>query len=430
MRQYFALLCLLIAPLAASAQANDAFNSATTISLDGGSLSGTTVDATAQAGEEGISGFAYGKSVWFRFTTIERTRFNAKTEGSSFDTTLALYRGANVSETRLIAGNDDSTAAVRWSEIDVTVPPGSYWLAIDGFNGTSGSYSLGWQTLRSVVAILVPSNDNFAAATTLTLGENGATALVNNSVATLESGEPSVGTRSVWHKFTAARTQSMRARVIDSQFDSQIDVYTGTTLGSLTSVASNDDIDFVGGDLESEVGFNVNQGTQYFVRVAGRDNGHGGAKLVVAPAKATALSGLDAAYGGTWWNPVRDGEGVLIDIADHPDPASQELFLFFTWYTYDPNGNPVYLAGGVPRSAITAATGDITIPVVTTRGGRFGAAFNAAAVVRDPWGSVTLNYRNCGRLDLTYTPTVTGWGAPSTIRLERTLARAPGLTCP
>lgn len=426
------LLLLLFcgASFAAHAQVNDAFSSPTSISPDGGITTGSTSAATGQLGEAGISHHAYGKSVWFRLVTPMDLRFNAKTEGSSYDTTLALYRGANISEARLVSGNDDVNGSALWSEIDVNLSSGTYWLAIDGYAGASGNYSLAWQTISTPVMLATPPGDNFANAVVLNLGEGGTTTVAFNQAATLETGEPGAGQRSVWYRFVAPRSDRLRIRTVDSQFDSHIEVYTGSTLGTLGSVSVNDDIEFTGGDLESEVLIDASADVTYYVRLTARVFTYGSTKLVLAPAKVTGMTNLDAAFGGTWWNPLRDGEGVLIEVGDHPSPSSHELFLFFTWYTYDPNGNPVYLAGGATRPITVAATTDLTFPVVTTRGARFGAAFNSANVVRDPWGTVTLRYYNCNQMDLIYAPTVTGWGASSTIRLERTLSRGPALSCP
>jgi hypothetical protein len=90
----------------------------------------------------------------------------------------------------------------------------------------------------------------------------------------------------------------------------------------------------------------------------------------------------------------------------------------------------VYLVGSTARNRTEALSNDIVIPLVRTRGARFGANFNSAQVVREAWGTVTLRYRNCGQMQLAYAPTLPGWGAPGVINLERILARGPGSTCP
>ena len=424
------ILALCIASSAAQAQVNDPFNTPTDISPAGGTTTGSTTAATAQLGEVGLSSYAFGKSVWYRLNTPTDLRFNAKTEGSSYDTTLALYRGANISEARLIAGNDDVGGGPLWSEIDVEIPSGTYWLAVDGFGGAGGNYSLAWQTISTPIMLAPPPGDNFASAVPLTLGQGGTVTVAFNQAATAEAGEPGSGQRSVWYRFTAPRTERLRIRTIDSQFDSHVEVYTGAALGALAAVAVNDDVEYTGGDLESELVFDATGGTVYHVRLAGRSFTYGSTKLVLAPAKVTGTTTLDAAFSGIWLNPLRDGEGVLLEVADLPPPSSPDQFVFFSWYTYDPNGNPVYLVGGGNRALAEAVTTTLTFPVVTTRGARFGSAFNPANVIRDPWGTVTLRFYNCNQMDLTYTPTVAGWGAAATIRLERALSRAPGLTCP
>lgn len=423
------ICCALLLAWPLASQANDNFNTPTTLSPSGGTLTGSTAGATAHLGETGVSGFAYARSHWFRITSTSNFRFNAKTEGSDFDTTLAVYAGSNVSELRLVAGNDDF-APNRWSQVDVNLLAGSYWVAIDGFNNATGNYTLSWQTETSITVSPVSSNDAFASASTLAAAETGSVALINNLTATLEAGEPALGGRSLWFRYTPTRSGNHRVYSLDSSYDPALQVYTGSALNALALVDAVDDIDGPNGNLESAVEFNAVAGTTYHIRLTAIGGTAGIGKLVAAPATVTGLPALDATYGGTWWNPLRDGEGVLLEIADHPVPTSNEQFVFFSWYTYDPDGNPVYLVGGTPRNPTEALSNDIVIPVVRTRGARFGANFNSAQVVREAWGTVTLRYRNCGQMQLAYAPTLAGWGAPGTINLERILARGPGATCP
>lgn len=423
-----ALYLALALPLCA--QANDNFNAPTTLAFAGGQLTGSTATATAQTGEAGISAYAYGRSYWFRITSTSNFRFNAKTEGSDFDTTLAVYAGANLSEARLVAGNDDFASPNRWSQVDVNLTAGTYWVAVDGYNNATGNYTLSWQTQTSTTLSPINANDSFANAATLSVADNGSVALINNLTASLEAGEPALGDRSLWYRFTPTRSGFYRIRTMDSTYDAALQVFTGNALNALTQVEIRDDVDYINGNLEAEIELSASAGTTYYVRLTSISSTTGVGKLVIAPSKVTGLPDVDATFGGTWWNPLRDGEGVLLEIADHPAPTSNDQFVFFTWYTYDPDGNPVYLVGGTTRNPTEALTADIVIPVVRTRGARFGASFNSAQVVREAWGTVTLRYRNCGQMVLTYAPTLPGWGGNGTINLERTLARGPGMTCP
>jgi hypothetical protein len=65
-----------------------------------------------------------------------------KTQGSSFDTLLAVYTGSSVSALNSIAANDDVPGAL-WSQVDLAVSAGTtYRVAVDGFNQSSGAVAV------------------------------------------------------------------------------------------------------------------------------------------------------------------------------------------------------------------------------------------------------------------------------------------------
>src|ERR1700722_5620428 len=102
----------LAAGLAAAATAvaqptNDNFVNATIISGFVGTTNGTTVGATAELGEPVHAGTGGGKSIWYRWTSPINGAMIFNTEGSSFDTVLAVYTGNSVSDLSLVAANDD-----------------------------------------------------------------------------------------------------------------------------------------------------------------------------------------------------------------------------------------------------------------------------------------------------------------------------------
>ncbi len=98
---------------------------------------------------------------------------------------------------------------------------------------------------------------------------------------------------------------------------------------------------------------------------------------------------------GAWFNPQRDGEGIVIEELGRPigvDPIQpiEQRKVLVTWYTYappgDPNPGPRWLIGLGYRTSQGVHVPSMTI----TRGARFGAAFNPADVVRSDWGSLSL----------------------------------------
>ncbi|MHC5540210.1 S8 family serine peptidase, partial [Singulisphaera rosea] len=64
------------------------------------------------------------------------------TAGSNFDTTLGVYTGSAVSSLTTVAANDDATG-VHTSSVTFNAVAGRvYQIAVDGWDGTSGSIKL------------------------------------------------------------------------------------------------------------------------------------------------------------------------------------------------------------------------------------------------------------------------------------------------
>src|ERR1035437_946487 len=142
-----AVLALLAlgAGVSAAAQVNDNFASATVITGVSGATSGSTVGATKEPGEPNHAGNAGGASVWFNWVAPANGTVTFNTEGSSFDTLLGVYIGTSVSTLSLVASNDDvlypdTTSAVTFVAVSGT----EYRIAVDGYSGVSGSYTLAW----------------------------------------------------------------------------------------------------------------------------------------------------------------------------------------------------------------------------------------------------------------------------------------------
>lgn len=119
----------------------------------------------------------------------------------------------------------------------------------------------------------VPANDNLSNATTVTLGSNNSATLKGfNTNATKESGEPNhagdTGGHSVWWKWTPTTGGDASIDTRGSYFDTTLAVYTGSTVSSLTQVASQDDIN-PGVVQASFVSFVAKANTTYWIAVDG-----------------------------------------------------------------------------------------------------------------------------------------------------------------
>ncbi|MGK7944721.1 MAG: hypothetical protein AB4058_09655, partial [Microcystaceae cyanobacterium] len=109
------------------------------------------------------------------------------------------------------------------------------------------------------------SNDNFADSVVLEGDVVNTTG--SNVDYTEESGEPyqSGSINSAWWNWTADTNGIVTIDTNGSNFDTYLSVFTGDSLGSLTTIAQNDD--YYG--LQSLVSFNVTAGTTYQIAVDG-----------------------------------------------------------------------------------------------------------------------------------------------------------------
>ena len=110
-----------------------------------------------------------------------------------------------------------------------------------------------------------PRNDAFSSAPMIS-GPSGRTT-GSNTGATVETGEPGLGSRSVWWQWRAPSSGTVTIDTAGSNFDTTLGVYTGTRVDALRTLAENFRDDAVGG--QSRVTLDVRAGTIYRLRVAG-----------------------------------------------------------------------------------------------------------------------------------------------------------------
>lgn len=156
-----------------------------------------------------------------------------------------------------------------------------------------------------------PVNDAFASAT-LASGATGAAGGTNVD-GTKQAGEPdhagNDGGASVWWRWTAPRSGQLFVSTAGSSFDTVLAVYTGSSVGSLTERASNDD---TGGLTTSQVGgIAVTSGTTYRIAVDGYDGGSG------AASGSVALS---------WWMPATVGPTPFASWGAYVDRQCLDFF--------------------------------------------------------------------------------------------------------
>jgi hypothetical protein len=121
---------------------------------------------------------------------------------------------------------------------------------------------------------------------------------------------------------------------------------------------------------------------------------------------------------GSWFLFARDGEGYNIEITG--DDLDPQLLAYF--YTYDDDGNQMWLVGSGPANGDTAV-----VPVQVTSGPDYGA-YDPADVLREDWGTLTFKFTSKDTGTVVRASTMAGFGT-TTVDIDR-LTSVTGLACP
>ncbi len=255
-----AVLNLATVPLIAP---NDNFENATVLTGSSAQSVGSNVTANRQSGEPRHLNQISGRSIWWSWTAPFAGRLMVNTNGSQFDTTLAVYTGGSLAALTLVGSNDNGGNATN-SALSLAVRAGvTYMIAVEGANNTAGVAVL---NLRLVVP---PANDNLASAQRI-LGISPRVTGTNVG-ASKESGEPNhaavPGGSSVWYRWQAPQTGRVRISTEGSQFDTIIAVYTPNSSNLLVGIAANDNENFL--TATSATSFTATANVSYWIAVEG-----------------------------------------------------------------------------------------------------------------------------------------------------------------
>jgi hypothetical protein len=261
---------------------------------------------------------------------------------------------------------DVYAAGLPCQYIDVTdVNPGTYILQlVVNPAGLIKESNTNNNVTTNLVTILPdclspPTNDSFS--TPMVLLNSPATVSEYNSCATTQTGEPNhagnSGGHSVWFNWTPTSNQVATITTKKSDFDTLLAVYTGSSITSLTLVASNDDISTI--VHQSSVSFSAQAGTTYQIAVDGYAGAVGTVVLNINPpanddfAGAWTLAGMS---GGT--------NGYTIGASKEPgEPAhASDVGGHSVWYNWiAPASGPVNFntVGSSFDTTLAVYTGDV-----------------------------------------------------------------------
>ncbi len=407
------MFAVLAALPAASAQAappaNDAFADAQVVRV-GDRVTGTTVEATAQAGEPAPSDPSHTHSVWYRLTPSAAETLRIDTCSAGPWSELTIYTGTGLGD--LTATPLTRTGCNSGSRVYVSVAAATtYYLRVAGYD-PGGAIAL------SVARPQAPANDNFENAQPV-----GRPAQITGSTvdATVQPGEPEPpmfggSGHSVWYKLAATTSDVVRASTAEGPFGAMVAVYTGDAVNRLTEVGSE------GGPSgqRTRMFFATTPGTTYYIAVRGYGDAASDFRLELsAPDPPSAppdvpippappcspdptlitYSGTHAAGGTVCIRITKDGTGVAWFSATNipgdrctipwfsevmynlPAPLADRRFTFGSPHTR--------LSGSFPTNRGARGTLQVTQRPVTGPCHSAPIAWTATTTGTPPWADVT-----------------------------------------
>ncbi len=187
-----------------------------------------------------------------------------------------------------------------------------------------------------------PSNNCFA--TPIAASGSSYQNTQSTSGATTESGEPApcgnIGA-TVWYTYAPAASGTITVETTGSNYDTVVASYTGSTLGTLTNVACNDDISST--NTASKITFSGTSGTTYRIQAGGYNAATGSLTLkITGPSGTPSCSGGPsnncfsspiAASGSSYQN-TQSTSGATTESGE---PAPCGSIGATVWYTYAPS---------------------------------------------------------------------------------------------
>jgi Kelch motif protein len=111
---------------------------------------------------------------------------------------------------------------------------------------------------------------------------------------------------------------------------------------------------------------------------------------------------ITPAYSGSWFGPERSGEGFTLQILDGKAHA--------LWFTYPPAGSEAQQAWIYAQDGVIDGDTVRFTNTYTTRGPKFGAQYDPAALQLIPWGTLEFRFSGCNSGQVTFSGPQ-GWGS-------------------
>ncbi len=331
-----------------------------------------TTDGPDESGTCG--GASVENDVWFAYTASCNGEVTASLCGSSYDTMLAVYEGADCPTSATAIACDDEACGNNRSEVTFAAAAGTvYLLRVGGFEGATGT---GVLSLDCATPFDDCSNPGALADGTTPFETIGAaTDGPDEPGGCSKSGYTQIGA-DVWYVYTAACTGTVTVGACGADFDTKLAVYAGDGCPSSGEALACGD-DECG--TASEVTFVAMTGSEYLVRVGGHDEASGTGSLTVScdPFVLDECQGID----GVDKLRVNFDNGLS---SEHVVTVDAEGPIFMDMALPDAGGNGkffVHMNVGAPsestRIELGAGLGPMCHPILTSQGATPVAVWNA-----------------------------------------------------
>lgn len=264
---------------------NDFFADTTALSGTSAAITGTNVDATLESGEETCC-FIH-RTVWYQWTAPKTANYRIELCGSSYNTSLKVWKGTAVNALEKAAENDDDAGCgpdgTRSRLTFIAFAGQRYEFQVGAPNDTAAG------TISGSIALVSPPNDFFADAAPL----SGGTVAINgtNVDASIEAGEETCcfTAATVWFRWTAPTTGGYTIDTCGSSFNTYLKVYKGPAIASLEKVAENDDAAACSAAPDrSAATFTAAAGTVYLIQIGSAKDPRGTIAGSIKPSATTA----------------------------------------------------------------------------------------------------------------------------------------------
>ncbi len=142
-------------------------------------------------------------------------------------------------------------------------------------------------------------------------------------------------------------------------------------------------------------------GVDAYQRASQFFNGQANESIDMDPEMPTQSPAGSGVFSGSWFDPSHNGEGWVVEVLDDKSAV-------IYWFTYDEDGNQIWLFGVAQRVGNTLAA-----HMQRTSGPMFGPEFDPDAVVLENWGTLAITFQNCNSARVDYNSVSDGYGSGS-----------------